>query len=193
MIFRPTVNQGTTAAPYLGFKEINFIEIREPDPKPDWADIYWNIECEIKESKYTNTLRVSGQLERDEEGNLVDCGLLNRLYYFLDCISFKGGLDVKGNWVDEDGNLIPDIVGYLNSKYMKKEGQRDFTAFGYIYKEQPKNPTDKPYTKIQSRVVQNTAEGRERLQSYIQFMKDKKHLKEAVDNYQPQPKSKTPF
>jgi len=193
-IFRPSVSTGGSKAPFLGFKEINFLKVEEPEPKPEWADIYWNIECEVEGSQYTNTLRVSGSLERDAEGNLVDCGLLKRLYYFLDCINFDGGLDIQGNWVNQAGDPIPDVLAELNTSYMKREGQRGYMAYGYIFKEQPKNPTDKPYTKIQSKVVQNTPQARKELEEYIKFMKEKKHLREADDSNQGQSaRPTTPF
>lgn len=192
-VFRPTATSGSSKASYLGFKEINFLSITQPDPIPSWANIYWNIECEVEGSQYTNTLRIAGSLDRDAEGKLVDCHVLRRLYYFLDCIGFDGGLNIDGEWVTSAGTPIPDILALLNGEYMKEAGSERYMAYAYIYKEAAKNPSDKPYTKIQSKVVQNTPEARKELEEYIKFMKEKNHIKEAGDWQPPAPDKSLPF
>jgi hypothetical protein len=194
-IFRPSAKGSTGGLGYLGFKEINFLNLTVPDPVPEWADIYWNIECEINGSQYTNTLRVSGSFNKNKQGELVECGLLTRLYYFLDAIGFKGGLNIQGEWVDEAGNPIPDPVALINCDYMKKEGASGFSHYAYIFKEAPKKDGDKPYTKIQSKVVPNVPIQRKDLELYIKFMKEKGHLKEAREETSSAsaPSEKLPF
>ena len=105
------------------------------------------------------------------------------MYHFFDQIGCTAGLNVDGEWEDENGDKIEDIAKYLNDKFIIANGtyEPNMDYLGYFYKEQPKVSGTKAYTRVMSKVYKNTEKNKVQLGSDIQWMKSKGFLKEVTD------------
>tara|TARA_R100000808_G_C2155173_1_gene166992 strand:+ start:4657 stop:5274 length:618 start_codon:yes stop_codon:yes gene_type:complete len=179
-IVRPQ-KSGSGGGSFLGFKELGIVSFEDKSNNFDWADVYLKVEMKVEGSQYTRNLFVSGSHEKDDSGNIIDSSLLKRIYYLFDAIGFQGGLNLKGQFVDEKENIIPDIAGYLNDNFAPNPIEDpSMSLVGYLYKEAPrKNGDGKVYSRIHNFLQPNTAKGLEVLKDRIQFLKSKNFIKEA--------------
>ena len=75
------------------------------------------MEVKQEHSDYSRKLQIKGSFEKDSSGNITGGSVLKRLYTFFEAIGCTAGLNVKGEWEDEDGKKIEDIAEYLNIDY----------------------------------------------------------------------------
>ena len=123
-------------------------------------------------------MTICGSFDKDNSGKVkADSPLLKRIYWFLDSIDCQAGINAKGEWEDESGNTIEDIANFLRD-YIKADSHN---LFVFIYKEPDKKDPNKAWTRVHNHIVKNDTSGREELESYIAFMRQKGYLKEATN------------
>ena len=175
MPFRPEekVNPGS----WLGFKEANITRIVNKKYKHDALkklDVAISLDVETEGSKYPVELALFGNFDWESKNRIKSNGFLSALYRFFDTINFNGGVNIEGEWVDENDNKIDDIVEYLNDHIAKNTEQ--YPYYVYVYEEEGKN--GKSYSKVWRRIEKNNEEGRKSLQEYIDFCKNRGMLNE---------------
>jgi len=106
-IFRPQ-QQSTGGNKYMGVVETAIAEYTDRSSEFDWADVFIEVTLNIKDSQYTRPLRIAGALDKNTEGKVTGGSVLNRLYKFFDVIKCKAGLNVSGEWEDENGEYLGD-------------------------------------------------------------------------------------
>ena len=179
-IFKPETNG--SFANFHGICEFGLLEFRDKSADFDWADIFIEVLIKQKSSDYERVLQIKGEFEK--EGSKITGGsALKRMYHFFDQLGCTAGLNVDGEWEDENGDKIEDIAKYLNDKFIVANGtyEPNMEYLGYFYKEQPKVSGSKAYTRVMSKVYKNTEKNKAQLESDIQWMKSKGFLKEVTD------------
>ena len=63
----------------------------------------------------------------------------------------------------------------------KREGKNRGTLIGYFYRENPKTPGGKSYTRIWNKIYKNKAENKPKLEKDVNWMKSKGYIKEMTD------------
>lgn len=186
-IFRPAKASGNGGGGFTGIKEASLASIVDKsDEKLDdgskkykWADIYLDVEWKIKDSQYTNKMQIAGSFDRDDGGNITGGSVVNRLYHFFDTIGYDGGINIKGEWEDKDGNKIDDISQALSSFIDNDPIEANYDYLIYIYKEQPKPGQDKAWTRVANNAIFKNQPGmQEKLQDKVNFLKSKNIIKE---------------
>ncbi len=182
-IFKPAMTESTGGNKFTGICDFAIISYEDKSDMFDWADLYLDIEVKQEHSDYTRKLQIKGSFEKDSSGNITGGSVLKRLYTFFDAIGCTAGLNVKGEWEDEDGNKIENIADYLNKG--GTDGDVDtvsaYRYIAYFYKEQPKKPGAKAYTTVWPKVYFNTDENKAKLKKDIDWLKSKGYLKELTD------------
>ena len=163
---------------FYGICECNIVGYEDKSAKFEWADIFIEVEIKLKDSEYTKKMQICGQLERTGE-EVTGGAVLNRMYKFFEAIDCKAGINLQGNFEDEDGTPILDITKHLNENFAHKGDLCPFMC--YVYKSEPKDG-GQSYTRVLPRLVMNTDAGKADLESYVAFMKTKGHLKEVDPN-----------
>ena len=177
-IVRPEIKSSSGGNKFYGICECNIVGYEDKSSKFDWADIFIEVEVQLKDSEYTKRMQICGQLER--AGDEVTGGsVLNRMYKFFDIIDCKAGVNLKGEFEQEDSTPILDIAEYLNNNFVHAGDKCPFMC--YVYKSEPKDG-GQSYTRVLPRLVLNTDAGLKDLESYVVFMKQKGHLKEVDPN-----------
>ena len=180
-IFKPETSNGTFTN-YHGVCEFGLLGFKDRAAEFDWSDVFIEVSIQQKDSDYERTLQIKGSFEK--EGNKITGGsVLKRMYQFFDELGCSAGINVKGEWEDESGNKIEDIAKYLNDNFIKGNSTYipDMDFIGYFYKEQPKTPESKSYTRLWNKVYRNTEANKAKLQSDVNWMKTKGYIKEITD------------
>ena len=178
--FRPAELDKSTGSSFLGFVECGILDCEDKADQFDWADVYLSMVLDIKDSKYPQELKIVGSYDKEPNGNIQTCTLLKRLYAFFDVIDFKGGPNVQGEMVDENGESI-DLVNYLNHNHCSSPKNPEHKYIVYLYKEAGRKDPSKSYTVAFPRIAPNTPAGRKDLEGYINFMKSKNLIKEVQE------------
>lgn len=183
-IFRP---EGTTSSgnSFYGNCEIALINFEDKSSEFEWADIYIDVEIKQKGSDYSKQLRITGNIDKDSNGKITGGSALKRIYNFFDIIGEKAGLTVDGKWENEEGEEIFDIAKYLNQKHAMNVipgTEPDYPYLAYIYKEKPKQPGAKVYSRVFYRIQNNDAQGVKKLDDDVSWFRSKGFLKEATEN-----------
>ena len=183
-IFKPESNGSFTD--YLGVCEFAIMDFKDKSADFDWADIFIEITVKQKGSDYDRPLQIKGSLEK-EGGKVTGGSVLKRMYHFFEQIGCSAGINVKGEWEDEKGEKIKDIASYLSDNFLSAVipgTNPSYNYLGYFYKETPKVPGGKAYTRVFTKVYQNKEENKAKLTSDVQWMKSKGYLKEMTDEVQ---------
>ena len=185
-IFKPESNGSYTS--FLGYCEFGILEFRDKSKDFDWADIYIEMRVKQKGSDYDRPLQIKGSLEKEGNAGTVSGGaVLKRMYHFFEQIGCSAGINVKGEWEDENGKKIKNIASYLSDKFLSAVipgTNPSYNYLGYFYKETPKVPDGKVYTRVFTKVYQNKEGNKAKLSSDVQWMKSKGYLKEMADEVQ---------
>jgi len=176
---RSDLTKHTGGASWLGIKKASLKNVIDDSAKYDWADVYLSLEFEVADSKYTRPCQIKGSFETNPDGTIQDCPLLKRITYALDALGFQGGVNQKGEWVDEDEKPISDIAAFLTETYAHPEVAKEEYVI-YVYKELAKN--GKVYTRVHTRFLAEAEGAEAELKSYTDFLKSKGYLKEADEN-----------
>ena len=181
-IFKPESSGSFTD--YLGICEIALMSFTDKSKDFEWADIFIEVTVKQKGSDYDKPLQIKGSLER-ENGVVTGGSVLKRMYHFFEQIGCSAGINVQGNWEDENGDEIKDIASYLNEKFacisMPDSPPDSYPYIAYFYKEQPKVPGGKSYTRVFTKAYQNKDENKAKLENDVNWMKSKGYLKEITD------------
>ena len=182
-IFRPVMNESTGGNKFTGICKFGIVGYEDKSNMFDWADLYLEVEVKQEESDYTRKLQIKGSFEKDSSGNITGGSVLKRLYNFFDAIGCKAGINVKGEWEDENGDKIDDIAEYLNKGGVDGtvENLSAYRYLAYFYKEQPKKPGAKSYVNVWPKVYFATDDNIAKLQKDIDWLKGKGYLKELTD------------
>ena len=182
-IFKPEITESTGGNKFTGICKFAIINFEDKSDMFDWADLYLDVEVKQEHSDYSRKLQIKGSFEKDGSGNITGGSVLKRLYTFFDAIGCKAGINVKGEWEDEDGNKILDIASYLNKGAVDGdiESVSTYRYLAYFYKEQPKKPGAKSYTTVWPKVYISNDENQIKLKSDIDWLKGKGYLKELTD------------
>ena len=183
-LFKPT-GSTSTGSNFYGITEIAIMNFQDKSKDFDWADLYLDIEVKQKGSDYTKQLRITGNLEKDDSGKLTGGNALKRMYGFFDVIDEKAGMNVDGNWEDAENKEIDSISAHLNAGHSSLEmpGQEveEYGYLAYVYKEKPKTPGAKVYSRVFYRIQKNTVDGRKKLEDDVKWFKGKGFIKEATE------------
>lgn len=182
-VYRPAEAETKPDVKYTGVVPVCLWNFTDRSSEFKWADIFLSVELDIKSSDYNRTLEICGGLEKDSDGNITGGYVLKRLYNLFDVLGFKGGVDVKGNWEDGDSKAIADIGQYLNERYQTGNPIMEpaYNHLAYLYKEQPKTPGGKAYTRVHHRLFLNNLDGQKKAEEYFHWMKTNGHLKEYTE------------
>tara|TARA_Y100000356_G_C11166122_1_gene238738 strand:- start:82 stop:723 length:642 start_codon:yes stop_codon:yes gene_type:complete len=197
-------NNSTGTAPFLGFQEVAVTDVVDKSKDYPTMDMFLEIYFRNGNSQYPWKYSLLGSFDREADGTIKgSSSLLKRILYFTDAIGWSGGVNTKGEWVDENDKEVKDIAALLNES---------FTAHNYgVNPENDKHPyyiftykkwndkAQKAYTTVCPKVVKNTEKDKADLDSYVQYMKTNKFIVEhddtqaPVKNGSPIPTSDTTF
>jgi hypothetical protein len=181
-IFKPEASNGTFIENH-GICEFGLLEFRDKSGEFDWADLFIEVLVKQKDSEYDRVLQIKGSYEK--EGNkIVGGSVLKRMYQFFDEIGCEAGIDIDGNWEDEKGNAIKDIAKYLNDNFITGNSETyepNMDFIGYFYREHPKVPGGKSYSRVWNKIYKNKDENKPRLEKDVNWMKSKGYIKEITD------------
>ena len=183
-IFKPEVkkNSGNFTS-FEGVCEIGIVGFEDKSEEFDWADLFLNIIVKQKGSDYERTTQIKGSFEK-EGGKIVGGSCLKRLYQFFDEIGCDAGITVDGKWEDASGNQIEDIAKYLTDNHLSAVipgTDPDYNFLGYFYKEQPKTPGAKVYSRMWNKFYKNTDMNKANLKKDAEWMKSKGYIKEMKE------------
>lgn len=182
-IFKPEMKESTGGNKFTGICKFAIINFEDKSGMFDWADLYLDVEVKQEHSDYSRKLQIKGSFEKDSFGNITGGSVLKRLYTFFDAIGCKAGINVKGEWEDENGEKIDNIADYLNKGAVDGdiETVASYKYLAYFYKEQPKKPGAKSYTTVWPKVYLSSDTNEGKLKSDIDWLKGKGYLKELTD------------
>ena len=178
-IFRPAMGGGSS---FFGIWEINILSYKDRSDEFDWEDIFIDVTVQLIGSEYTRNIKIAGSLDKDASGNITGGSVLKRMYTFFDAIGCKAGMNVKGGWETAEGEAIENIDDYLNEQWINPhidEDNPDYLA--YIYKEKPKKPGDKAWTRVYHKIYKNDTANKGKLQDDVTWLKGKGVIKEVSD------------
>ena len=171
-IFRPEIKQGPSK--FFGICEVSILKYEDKSDQFDWADIFIDITVQQKGSEYSRNLKIAGALDKDSNGLITGGSVLKRLYNFFDAVGCSAGINVKGGWEDEEGTVIDKIEDYLADRFVAQSTAEykpvSYDYLAYFYKEQPKVPGGKSYTRAWNKIYKNLTGNKEKLQSDVNFL-----------------------
>jgi len=188
MPFRGSYEENTNTevnANWLGFQEVALTDVIDKSADYPHLEMFLEIHFRNLSSQYPWRYSLLGSFDRDELDNKIDgsSSLLKRILYFTDAIGWKGGVNTKGEWVDENDKEVEDIAALLNAKFTEpnygKDDDEDIDYKYYIFTYRRYDPkTKKAYTTVVPKIVQNNKKGRNDLEDYIKYMKANKFIVE---------------
>ena len=162
---------------WLGIKEAGILSFRDDSSKFDWADVYITVEFEVEDSDYTREMKVAGSFEKNADGTIKDCPLLKKITYLTTALGWDGGVNHKGQWVDNLEQPIPNIAEFLTSNFGTPVApSKDYVI--YVYREMAKN--GKAYTRVHNKIMKKGNGAIDELDSYIKYLQSKGYIKEAT-------------
>ena len=180
-IFKPESNGSFTN--FTGICEFGLLEFKDRSAEFEWSDIFIEVLIRQKDSDYDRTLQIKGSLDK-EDGKVTGGSVLKRMYHFFDQLGCGVGINIQGEWENEEGDKIKNIAKYLNDKFIignNKTYEPNMDFIGYFYREKPKTAGGKAYTRTFTKVYKNVEENKAKLQSDVDWMKSKGYLKEITD------------
>ena len=177
-IFKPVTSSGD-GSKYMGICEAGIMGFKNRSSEFDWADVFIEVEVKQKDSDFTKKMQIAGSLERDSNGDITGGSVLNRMYKIFDTMGCNAGINIKGLFEDDKGEVIEDIGTYLEDRFTTGNAVEMQTPYViYVYKSVPKPNETQSYTRVLPRLYHNNAEGKAQLQSDVTFLKSKGMLKE---------------
>ena len=187
-VFRPKSAQHS-GSKFIGIQPVGIVEFVDESSKWDWADIYIRVVLKVEGSDFERSMKVAGSLERDHEGNITGGSVLNRMYRIFDVIGCRAGVNLRGEWEDEDSKEIKNIEKYLTDNFVRTGSFPDddpkFEYLAYVYKKRPTKPGGKVYEEVWPKLALNTVAGKRNLTNDINLLTKKGHIKEATDDNVP--------
>ncbi len=180
MVWRPDEAQPkTNTGNYLGLQKVAIIGFLDNHGTYDWDDVNLEVELAIEGSDYTKTFNIAGEIKKDSEGNLEFTPIIDKLYKLFDVIGFKGGINIKGEWVSDEDEPIDDIGAYLSAKYASTSTSPAYKHYAYIFKKTASEKSDKDYyTTVYSKLWPLDVNGKKQAESFVAFMRKGNKWKE---------------
>ena len=176
--FRPDTKSNGMGS-FGGFMEGNIVDFNDRSDEFAWADVFVDVTFQVPTSQYPVVYALKGTYEKEDNGNIKSCSLLNRIYYLFDAVGFKGAPNVTGEWEDEDGVKIDKLDSYLNINHVPKDAlESENYPYGIFVWKQWVEKDGKAYTRVCPKIVMNTTKGMADLKSYVAFLKQKNLIKE---------------
>ena len=191
-ILRPVTTEFTNETnKFLGICKFAIMNFEDKSAMFDWADLFIEVEVKQEHSDYTRKLQIKGSFEKDSTGNITGGSVLKRLYNFFDAVGCSAGINVKGEWEDEEGTVIDKIEDYLADRFVAQSTAEykpvSYDYLAYFYKEQPKKPGAKSYTTVWPKVYSFSEDNQVKLKDDIDWLKGKGYLKELTDEVKSAP------
>lgn len=127
-------------------KKFEISEFRDDSIKYS-KDVCWIVSFKPEDSQYSERFWISGNFQRNTDNTLsADDKLIAKINNFLDFIGYAGGFNIKGEFEDPAGIIIPDfniqaeISEHISQNY-------PISGYAYFYKEW-KEKAGKAYTSI---------------------------------------------
>ena len=192
-VWRPKeVDETPSGDSWLGFQKASIIGVldlsEEKSKELDFADVYLECEVAIEGSEYTRFVTISGGLVRGADGTLEHNNTIKKVYDFMDVIGCKAGLDMKGNWVEQDGTPIPDMGAYLSANHTQTASEAKPDVYVFVYNKPAKagatmkdGKPRKYYTNCYGKFWPLNAKGLKDGESFVKWMRSKGYLKEYVE------------
>ena len=193
MPFRGSYEQSSDnsgGANFLGFQEVALTDVVDRSADYPNMEIFLEIHFRNGNSQYPWKYSLLGSFDRENDDTVSgNSSLLKRILYFTDAIGWAGGVNTKGEWVDENDNTVDDIAGLLNSKYTAKnyglsDSETEYKYYIFTYKKWNEK-AGKAYTTVCPKIVKNDERNRNDLESYVQYMKANKFIVEHDDTQKP--------
>tara|TARA_R100000329_G_scaffold94692_1_gene78743 strand:+ start:211 stop:807 length:597 start_codon:yes stop_codon:yes gene_type:complete len=180
-IFKPEMKSSDFTS-FTGVCEFGILEFKDRSGEFDWADLFLEVLVKQKGSDFDRTLQIKGSFDK-ENGKITGGSTLKKMYHFFEQIGCDAGLNVNGGWETAEGEEIEDIAKYLNKHHVHANGTDtpNLDYLGYFYKEQPKVPGGKSYTRVLARVYKKNDANVTKLEDDVKWMKSKGYLKEFVE------------
>lgn len=180
-IFRPDEVDAKSGGSdsFIGIMPVKIIGIVNNPHQFDDDDVNLAVELQVENSEYNRMLYITGPFNFDGDGNIEYHVFMKKMYNLFDAIGFKGGLDLKGKFVDEEGQEISDIGAYLSAKYASTIHDALFPYVAFIYKRANKagHKYDFSYT-VYPKLFVNSANGKKDLAGLVKFLRSKSVIKE---------------
>ncbi len=179
-LFKPEIKTSN----YNGICNCNIIAIDDKSDMFEWSDLYLQVVLLQDGSKYTRNATIAGGFDKDEKGNITGGSVIKRMYTFFDAINCPAGINIKGEWEDEQGKKIDNITDYLSKYLTKWDGDssgKDGKYLAYFYKQAPKKPGKQAYNVAHHKLYPAGGDSRNKLQNDIDWMKSKGYLKEVTE------------
>ena len=173
-------------ANWLGFQEVALTDIVDKSADYPKMEMFLEIQFRNENSQYPWKYNLLGSFERDENGKITgESSLLKRILYFTDAIGWNGGVNTKGEWVDENDDVVEDIAALFNAKFTEpnygaSDNDPDYKYYIFTYRRYDQK-SKRAYTTVVPKIVQNNAAGRHDLEDYIKYMKANKFIVEHDD------------
>jgi len=192
MPFRGTNTQASSnsgSASFLGFQEVALTDVVDRSADYPNMDMFLEISFRNDHSQYPWKYSLLGSFDRENDDTISgSSSLLKRILYFTDAIGWNGGVNTKGEWVDEDDNPVEDIAALFNTftaaNYGVNDSEADHKYYIFTYKKWNEK-AKKAYTTVCPKIVKNDNHGHKDLESYIQYMKANKFIVEHDDTQVP--------
>ena len=193
MPFRGSYEQSSDnsgGANFLGFQEVALTDVVDRSADYPNMEIFLEIHFRNGNSQYPWKYSLLGSFDRENDDTVSgNSSLLKRILYFTDAIGWAGGVNTKGEWVDENDNTVDDIAGLLNSKYTAKnyglsDSETEYKYYIFTYKKWNEK-AGRAYTTVCPKIVKNDERNRNDLESYVQYMKANKFIVEHDDTQKP--------
>tara|TARA_R100000742_G_C4271148_1_gene90000 strand:- start:778 stop:1419 length:642 start_codon:yes stop_codon:yes gene_type:complete len=189
MPFRGSFEQSSdkpVGANFLGFQEVALTDVVDKSADYPNMDMFIEVYFRNGNSQYPWKYSLLGTFDRENDDTVSGTSsLLKRILYFTDAIGWMGGVNTKGEWVNESNEPVKDIAGFLNTEFAAKnygvdDSEADHKYYIFTYKKWNEK-AGKAYTTVCPKIVKNTDHGRKDLESYVQYMKANKFIVEHDD------------
>ena len=184
-LFKPATKKGTR---YTGLCKSAIVGFEDRSGQYEFGDLLLEVHLKQEGQEWPRKMSIMGVIEKDPTTNVVTGGnAFTRLYAFFEAIGCKAGLNIKGDWEDENGDVITDIAEYLTARYAQDANAKDlnFDYYAYYYKEAPKGPNKKSYVRVMPMLTRANKEGEQNIMQSVEWRKSKGFLKEWDETMAP--------
>jgi len=181
-LFKPEQKEFTS---FTGLCECAVVGFENKSGQFDFADVLIEVELKQRDSDYTRKMSVMGTIEKDANGVVTGGNAITRIYALFSTLGCGAGINLNGEWEDENGDAISDIEDYLSSRFAQSKDTTNYDKTAYFYKEIPKAPGKPPYVKVMPLLQNNDAKGKAAVESSVKWRKDKGYLKEFTGSATP--------
>ncbi len=125
-------------------KQASIIDITQDDSK--FKDVFFVIELQPEDSQYSERTWIAGDFDKNPDGTIKGNWLINKLNEFLDVIGYSGGYNIRGEFENPAGVLVPksEIANELKQFIAINKTEK---IYAYFYKEW-NDADEKAYSRV---------------------------------------------